>query len=78
MVDVSDILAEDLKINALDESITVEGDIECGNLKTHYLRRFLLPPCANTVKIQAGVSCDGILTIIVPKKVSGIPENPAQ
>ena len=75
MLDVHDFVnGGDISVNVVDETeLVVEGqtDRDSGDSKSsdHFLRRFVLPRNVQLDSISSVMSSDGVLTVIVPKKV---------
>ncbi|KAG0721980.1 Heat shock protein 22 [Chionoecetes opilio] len=75
VMDVRDFMAGDVKVKVVDEDeVLVEGSVEQQNggavSKKSFRRSFTFPGLVKAADITSTMSCDGVLTVTVPKKES--------
>lgn len=73
-LDVQQFKPEEISVKTVDNTVTIEGkheekQDEHGYITRHFVRRYVLPKDVHTDNVQCNLSSDGILTVVVPKKV---------
>jgi crystallin, alpha B len=76
-LDVQQFTPEEITVKTVDNTVTIEGkheekQDEHGYITRHFVRRYVLPKDVHTDNVQCNLSSDGILAVIVPKKVRNL------
>jgi len=74
-LDVQQFKPEEISVKSHDNVVTIEGkheekQDEHGYISRHFLRRYVLPKDVHTENVQCNLSSDGVLSVVVPKKVN--------